>query len=152
MPNELALIEPGSPLGRRGEELPALVVRAGGPAAQAWTDFFDGKVRNGHTRRAYSRSVRPFLAWGEAQGLELPRIMAGDVGRYLSQLSGGAAKKKGTLAALRRYFRVLVERHICLINPAAEAETLRYETVEGKTPEITDDQFRALLKVIDPEP
>jgi site-specific recombinase XerD len=75
--------------------------------------------------------------------------MAGDVGRYLSQLSGGAAKKKGTLAALRRYFRLLVERHICLINPAAEAETERYEIVEGKTPEITDKQFRALLASVD---
>ncbi len=89
--------------------------------------------------------MRHFLDWCEGEGLELPRIMAGDVGRYLSQLSGGPAKKKGTLAALRRYFRVLVERHICLINPAAEAETVRYEMVEGKTPEITDAQFRAIL-------
>src|SRR4051794_8633058 len=120
MPNELVIVEPSGPPGRRVEDLPALVVRAGGPAAQAWADFFDGKVRNRHTRRAYGRSVRHFLAWAEAEGLELPRIRAGDVGRYLSQLSGGAAKKKGTLSALRRYFRVLVERHICLINPAAE--------------------------------
>ncbi len=76
--------------------------------------------------------------------------MAGDVGRYLSQLSGGPSKKKLALTALRRYFRVLVERHICLINPAAEAETVRYEAVEGKTPEITDAQFRAILATIDP--
>jgi integrase/recombinase XerD len=148
MLNELVIIERGAAPGQR-DKLPALVVRAGRPAAQAWTDFFDGKVRNGHTRRAYVRAVRHFLQWSEAQGLELPRIMAGDVGRYLSQLSGGAAKKKGTLAALRRYFRILVERHICLINPAAEAETERYEIVEGKTPEITDKQFRALLASID---
>ena len=129
MPNELAIIEAES---RSGEVLPALVVRAGGPAAQAWTDFFDGKVRNRHTRRAYGRSVRLFLLWCEGQGLELPRIMAGDVGRYLSQLAGGPSKKKRTLAALRRFFRVLVERHICLINPASEAETVRYDMVEGK--------------------
>jgi site-specific recombinase XerD len=75
--------------------------------------------------------------------------MAGDVGRYLSKLPGGVAKKKGALAALRRYFRLLVERHVCLINPAAEAEGPRYEIIEGKTPEITDKQFRALLSVID---
>src|SRR5262249_53999641 len=84
------------------------------------------------------------------ESLELPRIMAGDVGRYLLQLSGGPAKKKATLAALRRFFRVLVGRHICLINPAAEAETDRYDIVEGKTPEITDAQFRALLATINP--
>jgi site-specific recombinase XerD len=150
MGGELVLIEPGGPPGRGREGLPALVIRAGGPAAQAWTDFFDGKVRNRHTRKAYSRSVRHFLLWCEGEGLELPRIMAGDVGRYLSQLPGGPAKKKGTLAALRRYFRLLVERHVCLINPAAEAETVRYDVVEGKTPEITDAQFRALLAAIDP--
>jgi len=138
MSNELARIDQVSPPTRPGQELPALVVKAGGAAAQAWTDFFDGRIRNDHTRRAYGRSVRHFLAWCEAEALELRRIMAGDVGRYLRQLSGGAAKKKGTLAALRRYFRVLVERHICLVNPAAEAEAERYETVEGKTPEITD--------------
>jgi integrase/recombinase XerD len=149
MSNDLVIIENAKTPDRRREELPALVVRAGNPAAQAWTDFFDGKVRNPHTRRAYARSVSSFLLWCDGQNLELPRIMAGDVGRYLSQLSGGAAKKKGTLAALRRYFRLLVERHVCLINPASEAETVRYDVVEGKTPEITDKQFRALLKVID---
>src|SRR3954467_3924514 len=150
MSNVLVTIEQGSLPGRRAGDLPALVVKAGGPAAQAWTDFFDGKVRNRHTRKAYQHSVRHFLAWCDGEELELPRIMAGDVGRYLTQLSGGAAKKKGTLAALRRYFRMLVERHICLINPATEAETVRYDAVEGKTPEITDAQFRALLSTIDP--
>ena len=149
MPNELAIIEQGGPPRQRAGELPALIVRAGGPAAQAWTDFFDGKVRNRHTRRAYERAVRHFLSWCVSEDLELPRIMAGDVGRYLLQLSGGAAKKKGTLAALRKYFRLLVERHICIVNPAAEAETERYDVVEGKTPEITDKQFRSLLAAID---
>src|SRR4051794_26998136 len=150
MSGELVIIERNGPPGRSPGELPALVVSAGGAATQAWTDFFDGRVRNDHTRRAYGRSVRHFLAWCEREELELHRIMAGDVGRYLSQLSGGPAKKKGTLAALRRYFRVLVERHVCLIKPAAEAETARYEIVEGKTPEITDAQFRAVLAAIDP--
>ncbi len=148
MSTDLVVIEQGGPPGRRPDELPALVIRAGRPA-RAWTDFFDGRLRNDHTRRAYARSVRHFLAWCEREQLDLPRIMAGDVGRYLSQLSGGPEKKKATLAALRRYFRILVERHICLINPASEAETDRYEIVEGKTPEITDTQFRALLAVID---
>jgi site-specific recombinase XerD len=148
MPNELARIEESGPPGRSPGELPALVVRSGTAAAQAWTDFFDGKVRNDHTRRSYKRAVRHFLDWCDEEDLELRRIMAGDVGRYLRELSGGLAKKKAALAALRRYFRLLVERHICLINPAAEAEAPRYEIVEGKTPEITDLEFRALLKVI----
>src|SRR3954467_15009540 len=93
VPNELAIIAESGPPARRAGDLPALVTRAGGPAAQAWTDFFDGKVRNHHTRRAYARAVKHFLTWCDAQGLELPRIRAGDVGRYLARLSGGAAKK-----------------------------------------------------------
>ena len=150
MHNELVIIERSGPPGRRADKLPALVVMAGRPAAQAWTDFFDGKVPNRNTRKAYRYSVRHFLEWCEGENLELSHIMAGDVGRYLSELSGGPAKRQRTLAALRGYFRLLVERHICLINPAAEAKTVRYETVEGKTPEITDAQFRALLATIDP--
>lgn len=150
MSGEIVIVERPEAPSRAGEgTLPALVMKAGGPAVQAWTDFFDGKLRNSHTKKAYARSVRLFLTWCDGQNLDLPRIMPGDVGRYLSQLTGGPAKKKGTLAALRRYFRLLVERHICLINPAADVETVRYELVEGKTPEITDKQFRALLAVID---
>jgi site-specific recombinase XerD len=148
LPNELVVIVGSGPPGRTPETLPALVVRSGTAAAQAWTDFFDGRVRNDHTRRSYKRAVRNFLDWCHGERLELHRIMAGDVGRYLQELSGGLAKKKAALAALRRYFRILVERHICLINPAAEAEAPRYAIVEGKTPEITDEQFKALLKVI----
>jgi site-specific recombinase XerD len=149
MLNELVIVEQAPPPGRRGGELPALVVRAGAAAVQAWFDLFEGKVRNRHTQRNYMRAVRKFLAWAESQGLELHRIMAADVGRYLSQLSGGPDKKKIALSALRKYFRLLVERHVCLINPASEAETVRREAVEGKTPEITDAQFRAILSTID---
>ena len=149
MANELIIIERAQPPGRRAEELPALVVRAGGPAVQAWADLFAGKIPNKHTRRNYQRYVRHFLDWCELEELELPRIMAGDVGRYLSGLSGGPNKKKLALSALRKFFRLLVQRHICLINPAAEAETDRYQVVEGKTPEITDGQFRELLATID---
>src|SRR3954453_16834270 len=102
MSNELAIIEQGGPPGRRSEELPALVVRAGGSAAQAWTDFFDGRVRNDHTRRAYSRSVRHFLDWGNREQLQAYRIMAGDVGRYLRQPSGSPSKKEKENGDLRR--------------------------------------------------
>jgi site-specific recombinase XerD len=149
MSYELTIIEQSGPPGRRLEELPVLVLRSGPPAAQAWTDFFAGKLPNRHTRRNYQRYVRHFLAWCDGEQLELPRIMAGDVGRYLEGLSGGPNKKKLTLAALRKFFRLLVQRHICLINPAAEAETDPYQVVEGKTPEITDAQFRELLATID---
>lgn len=150
MSGELIIAERAKPPGRKAEVLPALVTRAGGPAVQAWADCFEGKIPNKHTRRNYKRYVRHFLDWCEVEELELARIMAGDVGRYLEGLTGGPNKKKIALSALRKFFRLLVQRHICLINPAAEAETDRYNVVEGKTTEITDAQFRELLATIDP--
>jgi len=149
MSHELVPVEQAQPPGRRLEEFPALVVKAGNPAVQAWLDLFEGKIPNRNTRRNYMRAVRKFLAWAENQSLELHRIMASDVGRYLSHLSGGPNKKKIALASFRKFFRFMVERHICIINPASDAETVRHEVVEGVTPEITDAQFRAILSTID---
>ena len=58
-------------------------------------------------------------------------------------------RKKQHLAGLRRFFNLLVERHICIINPAAVAETEKLTVVEGKTPEITRKHTRRLLESID---
>ena len=57
--------------------------------------------------------------------------------------------KKLHLAALRRFFDRLVNRHVCVINPAATVKAERYAVVEGKTPEIGVEQARTLLKSID---
>ena len=50
---------------------------------------------------------------------------------------------------MRRFFDRLVNRHVCVINPAATVKAERYSIVEGKTPEIGADQARTLLKSID---
>lgn len=133
------------------KELPSLVVTAGRPAQTAWDDFFDGRLANVHTRKAYNRAIRNFLEWAQAQGLELQTIRAGDVGRYLQAHPGSPPTQKQVLAALRRFFNLLVERHIVIINPAAVAQTVRYSVVEGKTAEITKEQIRQLLAAIDTE-
>lgn len=132
-----------------GDMLPELVRSGGKPVQQAWTDFFDGKLANGHTRRAYETAVRQFLEWCSKHRLELNEVMAGDVGVYLRDHAGSLGTKKLHLSALRRFFNLLVERHICLINPARVAETERYQVVEGKTPEIKAKQIRKLLDSID---
>jgi site-specific recombinase XerD len=64
-------------------------------------------------------------------------------------MPGGVEKKKQHLAGLRRFFNLLVERHICIINPAAVAETEKLQVIEGKTPEITRSRAKALLSAID---
>jgi site-specific recombinase XerC len=79
----------------------------------------------------------------------LPRVAPGDVGEYLQGLGPAVPTKKLHLAALRRFFDRLVNRHTCVINPAATVKTERYSIVEGKTPEIGPDPARTFLKSID---
>ena len=43
--------------------LPVLVTAAGDQGAIRFLEFFAATIRNGHTRRAYSRAVADFLAW-----------------------------------------------------------------------------------------
>ncbi len=57
--------------------------------------------------------------------------------------------KRLHLAALWRFFNCLVNRHACVINPAATVKAERYSVVEGKTPEIGPEQARTLLRSID---
>lgn len=131
------------------EAQPALI-GAGGQAAQfAWEEFVYGTLRNGHTRRAYERATRRFLTWCEARGLLLHQIAPAHVGQYLDGLTDSVASKKVYLAALRHLFDLLVTRHAVVLNPAASVRGERYQIIEGKTPEISAEQARSLLRSID---
>lgn len=152
-PTELLPVSPGVARADRGRidpALPVLVSRAGRAAAFVWDEFFAGEVRNPHTRAAYERADRQFLAWCVHSGIEdLARVAPGDVGRYQDQLAGGIPKKKQHLAAIRRYFDLLVTRHVVILNPAASVRGERYAVVEGRTPEISVEQARRLLRSMD---
>jgi hypothetical protein len=50
--------------------LPAIVA-AGERASLRFLEFFAAKIRNPHTRRAYSRAVSEFMAWREDNGVTL---------------------------------------------------------------------------------
>jgi integrase/recombinase XerD len=129
--------------------VPFIVAESGGAACFAWDEYFSGSIRNPHTRRAYAHAVRRFLAWAEGKGLELGRITPGLVGQYLDQHPGTIPTKKQHLAAIRGFFDALVLRHVVMLNPAASVRAARYQVIEGKTPEITIEQARALLRLID---
>jgi site-specific recombinase XerD len=128
---------------------PAIVKAAGRSAEFAWEEFFQAELANAHTRKNYMHAVRRFLAWVEERNLELPRVAPGDVGEYLQGLELAVPTRKLHLAALRRFFDRLVNRHACVINPAATVKAERYAVVEGKTPEIAAPQARTLLRSID---
>jgi site-specific recombinase XerD len=128
---------------------PAIVKAAGRSAEFAWEEFFQAEIANAYTRKNYLLAVRRFLAWVEERDIELPRITPGDVGAYLQALEVGVPTKRVHLAALRRFFDRLVNRHVCVINPAATVKAERYAVIEGKTPQIGVEQARTLLKSID---
>ena len=125
--------------------LPTLVERAGGPARFDWDEFFYAEHHNPHTQKAYMRAVRLFLVWVEGQGVDLVAITPGMVGQYLVGLGGSAANRNLHLSALRRFFDRLVNRHVCVLNPAASVKGVKEQVMEGKTPEITIEQARTLL-------
>jgi integrase/recombinase XerD len=150
MPNELVRVTAeGMPATGGTPGLPVLVERAGGAARFAWEEFFYAEHHNPHTQRAYERAVRRFLGWCEGQGVELAAITPGMVGQYLVVLGGLPAKRNQHLAALRGFFDRLVNRHVCILNPASSVKGVKEQVIEGKTPEITIEQARTLLRSVD---
>lgn len=129
--------------------LPAMITDLGPAASFAWEEFFSGQIRNRHTRLAYLRAVRRFLAWLEPQSIPLPKVTPGMVGQYFDQHPGSVPSRKLDLAALRAWFNSLVNRHVVFLNPAATVRGERYSAVEGLTPEITTEQARKLLDSIE---
>src|SRR5690606_18945393 len=107
------------------------------------------RIRNSHTRTAYSYAVRRFLWWMEDAGVELQRIAPAHVGRYIDGLSYSPATKQLHLAALRKFFDELVVRHVILLNPAASVRGERLQVLEGRTPAMSVRDARRLLNSID---
>ena len=131
------------------ETVPAILERAGSNAVFAADEFFSAIINNEHTRRAYGRVVRRFLAWCEEANLELAHITPGIAGRYLEELEASTPTKNQALAALRHFFDVLVTRHAVVLNPFSSVRGLKHSVTDGKTPELAVQQVRDLLASID---
>lgn len=129
--------------------LPALVESAGSAAQFAWEEFIYGKIRNPHTRAAYERAIRRFLAHCERMNKQLPTVSPRDVGCYLDEQDYAPATKKLHLSAIRHFFDTLVTRHVIMLNPAHSVRGERVQVIEGKTPEITVRQARKLMQSLD---
>ncbi len=151
MPSELIAISTEAKLvGPSAATVPALIAGSGAAACFAWEEFIEAEVGNQHTRRAYRRAVTRFCHFCTAHGIQnLQQITPGLVGRYFQQDNRSVPTKKLDLAALRRFFDILVSRHAIMLNPAASVRGERYHVIEGKTPEITKKQARSLLASID---
>jgi site-specific recombinase XerD len=131
------------------EQVPQIIQIAGDSARFAWEEFFYGRIRNGHTRRAYLRAVSYFLRWCESHKIAIAQISPAHIGIYMDCLTIATASKKQVLAGLRHFFDGMVTRHAIAFNPALSVRTERHSIIEGKTPEITVKQARILLQSID---
>ncbi len=136
-------------------EPPAIVAQASANARFAYAEFFGDKIGNDYTRKAYRFAVHRFLLWCEDQGFELARIPPGSVGHYIRTLTtteGKPASKptcKLHLAAIRKFFDVMVQRHAIVLNPAAAVRGPRVSNVTGKTPATDPASAGLLLRSID---
>ncbi len=133
----------------RDNSVPILIERSGAAARFAWEEFIYGKIRNPHTRAAYERAIRQFLAHCNALNKQLPTVSPRDVGSYLDEQDYAPATKKLHLSAIRHFFDTLVTRHVIILNPAHSVRGERLQVVEGKTPEITVPQARRLMQSLD---
>jgi integrase/recombinase XerD len=111
-------------------------------------EFFKASISNEHTRRAYGRIVGRFLTWCARRKLDLRNITPGLAGDYIGEVAGSEPTKNQALAALRRFFDALVQRHAVALNPFASVRGLKYDSSEGKTHELTIAQARKLFKAI----
>ena len=66
-------------------------------------------------------------------------------GEYINQLAGSAPTKNQALAALRKFFDVMVQRHAVALNPFGSARGVQYSVTEGKTAELAIEQAQKLL-------
>ncbi|MEZ6082227.1 MAG: site-specific integrase [Pirellulaceae bacterium] len=129
-------------------QTPEIILAAGHGAQFAWDEFFNAKIRNPHTRRAYRRIVYRFLTCCDATGIKLQQITPADVAKHIDGQQIATTSKNQILSALRHFFDCMVVRHAVALNPAATVRGERHSVVEGKTPEITVRWARQLLESI----
>ena len=142
-----ALIAPSSNV-----SVPALIGRAGKPAARRFLEFFTVNIRNVNTRAAYLRAAGAFLRWCEERSLtELRQVEPVHVAAYVEQLGHelAAPTVKQHLACLRMLFDWLVTGQVLPSNPAHSVRGPRHSVSKGATAVISSEEARALLDSMD---
>ena len=128
--------------------LPELVERAGGAARFAWEEYFYVEHHNPHTQRAYLRAVQGVPGLGRGAGGGAGGDHAGH-GRPVPRRPGRVARQaESGPGGVTRLLRPAGERHVVILNPAASVRGVKDQVIEGKTPEITIEQARTLLRSV----
>lgn len=136
----------------RGLALPALVASADKCAQLRFLEFFAVKIRNSHTRRAYTFAAGEFLAWCDARGVtSIANVQPLHIAIWIEELGHevSAPTVKQRLAGVRHLFDWLVMGQVMPANPAASVRGPAHSVRRGKTPVLAPDEARRLLDAID---
>jgi len=131
--------------------MPSLIVRAGGDAQKRFIEFFAAQIRNKNTRQAYVRAVAEFFAWAEDVGIgNLLDIEPVHVAAWVELKTNSYEPQtvKQQLAALRHLFDWLVTGHVLHTNPASFVRGPKFSYTKGKTPILTPNEARKLIRSI----
>lgn len=137
---------------QHGPGIPALIAGAGDRAAWRFLEFFTVNIRNVNTRAAYGRAAGDFLRWCEERGMtDLRAIQPVHVAAYIEALQGrySAPTVKQHLACIRMLFDWLVTGQVIPSNPAHSVRGPRHSVSKGKTPVLSSEEARELLKGMD---
>ena len=136
----------------RGPVVPALIAAEGDRAGRRFVEFFTAQIRNKNTRAAYSQAVGQFLRWCEERRLTLRTIEPVAVAAYVEGLAElrEAPTVKQHLAAIKMMLDWMVTGQVIPTNPAASVRGPRLVVTRGKTPFLSADDARTLLRSIDP--
>lgn len=141
-----ATVEPAS-----GPAVPAIVAAEGDRASERFFTYFTDTIRNRNTREAYFRNACRFMAWCEGRGLTLMTIRSFHVSAYVEELgrTHEPPSVKQHLATIRMLFDWLIVGQVVELNPAHAVRGPKHVVKKGKTPVLSEEEARTLLKSID---
>jgi integrase/recombinase XerD len=134
-----------------GKSIPAIIANAGGEAQKRFIEFFAAQIRNRNTREAYVRAVLDFFDWCEQYAVaELIDIEPIHVAAWVEMKTRSYEPQtvKLQLAALRHLFDWLVTGQVLHANPASFVRGPKFSYTKGKTPILTPDEARKLIRAI----
>jgi site-specific recombinase XerD len=137
--------------GNGARNVPILVVQAGGNAQKRFIEFFAAQIRNRNTREAYIRAVVDFFDWAEEMDIGgLLDIEPVHVAAWVEFKTRSFEPQtvKQQLAALRHLFDWLVTGHVLHTNPASFVRGPKFSYTKGKTPILTPNEARRLIRSI----
>jgi site-specific recombinase XerD len=149
--DSIAATSGGLKTGNGTRSVPALVVQAGGDAQKRFIEFFAAQIRNLNTREAYIRAVVDFFDWAEEMEIGgLLDIEPVHVAAWveLKTRSFEPQTVKQQLAAMRHLFDWLVTGHVLHTNPASFVRGPKFSYTKGKTPILTPNEARRLIRSI----